>query len=144
MLGNRVPIKSVVVICVIELSVGFSNVWLSAHYHRSRALVSRFDYNVLVSPESAESLLFFLVEIVSSGAGVWCCMPDVFLHSSDVCFKGSLSVFWVSRCSSPWIAFSVLPLHPLSCRTHIDIVCGQSLEGLFWVGRCQWLLLPFG
>ena len=93
MLGNRVPIKSVVVICVIELSVGFSNVCLSAHYHRSRALVSRFDYNVLVSPESAESLLFFLVEIVSSGAGVWCCMPDVFLHSSDVCFKGSLSVF---------------------------------------------------
>ena len=74
MLGGKVPIKSAVVICVVELSVGFGDVCLSAYHYRSRAPVSRFDYDVLACLESAECLPFFLVQIVSSGAGFLCCL----------------------------------------------------------------------
>ena len=51
MLRGKVPIKFAVVICVVELSVGFGDVCLSAYHYRSRPLVSRFDYDVLACLE---------------------------------------------------------------------------------------------
>ena len=44
---------------------------------------------------------------LSLGADVLCCLPDVFLHCSDVCFKATLSVLVDVRldkiCTAMWI-----------------------------------------